>query len=85
MAKKCEHDHPISCKDCSLVKMVAYLQNDDKIVWYSPFNTENKYKNNPESIITDMGGRLTRKYGSSLKKIMFFNNQSSEGELIAQK
>lgn len=85
MAKKCEHNYPISCKHCSLVKMVAYLENDDKIAWYSPFNTEHKFKTNLRSIVTDMGGRLLRKYGNSVKKIMFFNNQSSERELIAQK
>lgn len=79
----CTHDQKNSCPHCSLVKLVAYLQNDTKIVWYSFFKEEQKLKQ-PDAISVQMGTRLEKNYGSQVKKMMFFDNQTGAQEIIAE-
>lgn len=80
-AKTCEHDQKNSCPQCSKVKMVAYLRDDTRIVWYSFFRDEKKFKNS-DTVSIQIGIRLEKLYGERVKKMLFFNN--TNGELISE-
>ena len=81
-AKACSHGNTGSCPHCSLVKMVAYTHKDDKIVWYSFFKEDKKYKRS-EVIAVQMGTRLEKKFPKDIKKMLFYENTGSK-ELIAE-
>ena len=85
MSKKqrCPHGKSDSCPECSLVKMVAYLQNDDKIVWYSFFKEDKRY-GRVEMISGVMGSRLEQKHGQEVKKMMFFDNRAQGKPMIGE-
>jgi len=80
---KCTHGNSSSCPDCSLVKMVSYLNNDDKIVWYSFFKEDKRY-GRLEMISGQMGSRLEKKHGEDVKKMMFFDNTSDGKPMIGE-
>lgn len=82
-AKTCEHDQKNSCTHCSKIKMVAYLRDDTRIVWYSFFRDEKKF-NNSDEVSVQMGIRLEKHYGEQVKKIMFFNNTTGAKEIISE-
>ena len=63
--------------------MVAYLQDDTRIVWYSFFKEERKFKDE-DSIAVQMGSRLEKNYGDRIKKMMFFNNVTGAKEVFAE-
>ncbi len=79
----CAHDQKNACPQCSKVKMVAYLQDDSKIVWYSFFKEEKKHQR-PETIAVQMGTRLENSYGEKIKKMIFYNNTTGAKEIIAE-
>ena len=79
----CPHDQKNCCTHCSKIKMVAYLNDDTRIVWYSFFKEERKYKEE-DAIAVQMGTRLEKNYGDRVKKMMFFRNPTGAKELIAE-
>ncbi|MUP44867.1 hypothetical protein E0K83_03795 [Gramella sp. BOM4] len=81
--QRCPHGKSDSCPDCSKVKMVAYLMNDHKIVWYSFFKEDKRY-GRVEMISGVMGSRLEKKHGKDVKKMMFFDNLASEKPMIGE-
>jgi len=80
---ECSHGNTNNCQECSLVKMVAYLQTDDKIVWYSYFKEDKRY-GRLEMISGQMGSRLQKKHGEAIKKIMFFDNKTAGKPMIGE-
>lgn len=81
--EKCPHAKPESCPECSMVKMVAYLLNDDKIVWYSYFKEDKRFKR-AETVAGNMGQRLEKKHGQNIKKMMFFDNLQEGKPMIGE-
>lgn len=81
--EKCKHDKSGNCPDCSKVKMVAYDQLDNKIVWYSYFFEDKRY-GRKEMIIGQMKSRLEKKFGQQVKKMMFFDNLVEGKPMIAE-
>jgi uncharacterized protein YaeQ len=79
----CPHGHKNTCTRCSMVKLVAYLEDDAKIVWYSFFKEEKKFKS-ITSIAVQMGTRLEKNYKNRIKKMMFFDNTTGAKEIIAE-
>lgn len=79
----CSHDQKNCCHHCSELKMVAYLNNDERIVWYSFFKEEKKYKD-VDKIIVIMYTRLKKNFGDQVKKIIFFDNTTGAKEIIAE-
>ena len=82
-AKTCEHAQKNCCTQCSKIKMVAYLNDDTRIVWYSFFKEEKKFKED-EKIAVQMGTRLQKNYGERIKKMIFFDNTTGAKEIIAE-
>lgn len=80
---RCTHGKSDNCPNCSMVKMVAYLNNDDKIVWYSYFKEDKRY-GRVEMISGQMGTRLEKKHGEDVKKMMFFDNKSEGKQMIGE-
>jgi len=81
--QKCPHENSDNCPQCSMVKMVAYLTNDDKVVWYSYFREDSRY-GRLEMISGQMGDRLQKKHGEAVKKIMFFDNKTNGKPMIGE-
>ena len=79
----CPHGQTSSCTQCSGVKLVAYLQDNTKIVWYSYFREDRLIKSSA-AIAVQMGTRMEKKYGKRIKKMLFFNNKTGAEELIAE-
>lgn len=80
---ECPHGKPESCPQCSMVKMVAYLMNDHKIVWYSYFKEDTRFKR-AETVAGNMGQRLEKKHGENIKKMMFFDNLTADKPMIGE-
>lgn len=71
--KQCPCGKTSSCPQHSAVKMVAYDKNDKRIVWYSFFKEERKFKNR-DKLADSMGERLKKKYGGFLNIILYYDN-----------
>lgn len=79
----CAHGQKNSCSQCSQIKLVAYLEDDTRIVWYSFFKEEKKLKETTK-IAIQMGTRLEKTHGERVKKMLFFDNTSGAKEIIAE-
>lgn len=81
--QKCPHGFSDKCRDCSLVKMKAYLMNDHSIVWFSFFKEDKRYKR-LEMIAGQMGSRLEKLHPNNVKKMMFFDNRATGKPLFGE-
>ncbi|TQI72247.1 hypothetical protein JM79_3204 [Gramella sp. Hel_I_59] len=81
--QQCPHKKTASCTHCSKVKMLAYLHNDDSIVWFSFFKDDKRY-GRLEMISGEMGSRLQKKHGENIKKMMFFDNHTPGKPIIGE-
>lgn len=80
--RKCQHQKN-SCRQCSLVKMVAYKTDNRKDVWYSFIKEENKIQSK-DGIATSMLKRYLKYSNPGLLKIIqFYDNQNPQADAFA--